>query len=86
MFKVAHNLTHEAVKKPRLPITYGKGLAKAQRKESLQNWLSGKTDVLVTSKTAGTGLDKNQIKTMLDLSYTLVVRRNVTNSLGGRKR
>ena len=36
--EVAHNLTHEAINKPRLSIIYGKGLDKVQRKESLQDW------------------------------------------------
>ena len=63
--EVAHNLTHEAVNKPRLSITYRKGLDKAQRKESLQDWLSGKTDVLVATKAAGTGLDKNNVRYVL---------------------
>ena len=63
--EVAHNLTHEAVNKPRLSITYGKGLDKAQRKESLLDWLSCKTDVLVATKAAGTGLDKNNVRYVL---------------------
>ena len=65
--EVAHDLTHEAVNKPRLSITYGKGLDKGQRKESLQDWLSGKTDVLVATKAAGTGLDKNNVRYVLHL-------------------
>ena len=63
--KVAHNLTHEAVNKPRLSITYGKSLDKAQRREGLHDRLSCKTDALVATKAAATGLDKNNIRYVL---------------------
>ena len=48
-----------------MSITYGKGLDIAQRKESLQDWLSGKIDVIVATKAGGTGLDKNNVRYVL---------------------
>ena len=60
-------------------------LIKLKGKKAYRTWLSSKTDVLVATSAAGTGLDKDHV----DMSYTLVVLTllwNTTNSLGGQKR
>ena len=54
-------------KPSKVSMLHGKGLDGMLKKDTLKMWLLGETCVLVATKTAGTGLDKNNVRFVIHL-------------------
>ena len=65
---VSYRLTHKD-EPVSVAIYFGQGLDQESRTTSLNNWLAGRSDVLIATKSAGTGINKPDVRFVFQIGW-----------------
>ena len=66
VMEISYRLTNRPEQVP-VSVYYGEGLDQESRSTALHKWLTGKTKILIATKAAGTGIDKPDVRYVIQI-------------------